>query len=224
MNPQMLSLRDMISTSVRARVYQTFRQDRNVLLIRRFVFVGVYRNLWQSHLLQVRTRSVLLVTSWFPDWLAFWRTEQPATPTGPTGSGGPPAEQGDPNGPPTEQGDPKHISVQRLRKMLDSSSDYVVHGTGKPNVGTCRIPVKAETDQALMSNPMQPIGIYGFRGLTAAIKTGHGPYAVVFRYSIAWRQFGTAVIHDGEGSLPDSEVVGWFHKDDLDAAQRLRRG
>jgi hypothetical protein len=212
MNPMTVASRAQVRSIVRSVVFQAFRQDQRVLSIRRYHFVSVFRTTWQSHLYRVRDMSIARVSSWLPSWIPAWRQQAPA----PVGQDGP-SSGGD--------GDPRHISVPQLAKMLASSRDFVVHGTSKEDVGRCQVPVRAETDQSRMSNPMQPVGVYGFRGLTAAIEAGYGPYAVVFRYSDgAWQQFEAAVIHRGDGSLLDGQVVGWFHKDDLAAARRLPPG
>jgi hypothetical protein len=220
MNP-LLSMRGLVTGMVRARVYYTIRQHQNIVRIRRYQVSTILLATWRPYMVQVRMMSTVRSTSWILDWLPAWRPQQPAVLTGPPTPTVGPSGGGSRSG---KDSDPRHISVQRLRDMLDSSSDYVVHGTRNRTVGTCQTPVEAETDQALMSNPMQPIGIYGFRGLRAALSTGYGPYAVVFRYTTRWRQFEAAVIHHGTGTIPDDEVVGWFDEDDLAEADRLRRG
>ncbi|MFC0437846.1 hypothetical protein [Kutzneria buriramensis] len=199
--PTAAAARSLVQQAVYTAVLSTLRQQPALVTIRqRYPFTTAYQTIWHTHLHQVRAASTLRV-EWFRSWTPGWRqasqlasSQQPA--------------------------DPRHLTGAQLSGLLENSQDYLVHGTRNAEVGTCRAPLRAETNQADMSNPMQPVGVYAFRGITAALNLGYGPYCVVIRANANWQRLGEAWILRGEGSVPDSDIVGWFHQDDLARARQ----
>lgn len=205
--------RIVITQLVRARVYQTFRQNNRIVYIRQYNFTAARRIVWRNHLIQVRTYSTTRVTSWFPDWLTQWRQQQPVQqiPQQPSDGGG-------------DQRDPRRLTVDQLVAMMADSSSYMVHGTPDAGVGTLQEPlVGFEDPQARISNPVAPIGVYAFRGISGAYDMGYGPYFVIMRAGMGvWVQQGAHWYRPGTAAIPDSWVVGYCLREDIAAAKARR--
>lgn len=202
--PLSSAARGLVQQAVYTSVLSTLRQQPALVTIRqRYPFTTAYQTIWHTHLFQVRTASIQRV-QWFRTWTPAWR--QAAQPVH--------------GGIAQQAADPRRITGAQLRALLEDGQNYLVHGTRNAEVGTCRVPLSAETNQANMSNPTQPVGVYAFRGITAALAMGYRPYCVVIRPSANWQRLGEAWILRGDGSVPDEEIVGWFHEDDLAAARQ----
>jgi hypothetical protein len=105
----------------------------------------------------------------------------------------------------------KQLLPSDLKRLLAHSARYVCHRTDREDVGTCRSPVTAAADR----RPVAVRAVIGVRG-----RADGGRYGVVFaRYgNLAWTvRDGSAVLCEVE-SLSTEEAVGWYLREDLDAA------
>ncbi|HEX6344720.1 hypothetical protein [Umezawaea sp.] len=125
----------------------------------------------------------------------------------------------------TPAGGPKRVNAKQLlpsdlRRLLAENTRYVCHRTNDESVGTCQEPLRAETDQSRMKNPMAPHGVYatiGVRGIA-----DYGRYGVVYeRYGdVFWGPHDAPAVRAAVDSIDPARAVGWYVQEHLDEALR----
>jgi hypothetical protein len=205
----------IIKQTVRARVYQTFRQNNNIIAIRMYTFTAVRMIIWRNYLIQVRMYSTTRITSWFPAWLAQWRLQQPIQQQ--------PIQQPRGGG---EQRDPRRLTVEQLVAMMGDAPNYLVHGTPLADVGTLQAPlVGIEDPEGRVTNRQAQVGVFAFKGIIGAFDAGYGPYYVVMHANMGiWIQQHGHWFRPGTGAIRDEEIVGYCLREDMAAAKERRRG
>ncbi|MCS7479502.1 hypothetical protein ACFFQW_39375 [Umezawaea endophytica] len=203
-----LAGRESLSRATYTRVGYTARTFHTTPVLRqRFpVLTPELRPEWN----QLLAQTGQVVQAGITDLLSRLFGPTPATPAAPPAPTGP------------QRVNSKQLLPSDLVRLLDESTRYVCHRTNEESVGTCQAPLRAETDQSRMKNPMAPFGVYATVGVQGI--ADYGQYGIVYdRFGdLFWAPHDPPAVRAAVDSIAPDRAVGWFLQKHLEEALKSR--
>ncbi len=194
------SVRELLRTRIRGSVYTTFRNDSTISTLRNrwpfSAYQASFHELWRLRMGNTFNFAGIRINSWIPSWYSVW--SQTASPSTQAVSGA---------GPSSSSGRKKlsRADIEQYR----SEGTVITHGTYSLAKAKGEVELKAETDPAKMSNPVQQVAVYAYVGVESS--RANGTYGVLISPGAGWRtRSDGAWLFAGELPVPEDQILGYF--------------